>query len=114
MWLMYYKWNLRATCNTILDYSVHTKNMSKKAALDLMINQGFQQQAEADGKWKRATLTQVQLCSYFTGYTEIYEFREELKKEQGDKFNLKKFHEQFLSYGSAPVKYIKELMTKKK
>ena len=29
MWLMYYKWNLRSTCNTILDYSVHTKNMSK-------------------------------------------------------------------------------------
>ncbi|MGC4039827.1 MAG: DUF885 domain-containing protein [Flavobacterium sp.] len=113
MWLMYYKWNLRATCNTILDYSIHTKNMSKEAALSLMVNEGFQQQAEADGKWKRATLTQVQLCSYFTGYTEIYEFREQLKKEQGSKFNLKKFHEQFLSYGSAPVKYIKELMTKK-
>jgi uncharacterized protein (DUF885 family) len=113
MWLMYYKWNLRATCNTILDYSIHTKNMSKEAALSLMVNEGFQQQAEADGKWKRATLTQVQLCSYFTGYTEIYEFREQLKKEQGAKFNLKKFHEQFLSYGSAPVKYIKELMTKK-
>lgn len=55
-------------------------------------------------------LTQVQLCCYFTGYTEIYDFREELKKQQGDKFNLKAFHEKFLSYGSAPVKYIKELM----
>ncbi|MES2748311.1 MAG: DUF885 domain-containing protein [Bacteroidota bacterium] len=114
MWLMYYKWNLRATCNTILDYSIHTKNMSKEAALDLMINQAFQQQAEADGKWKRATLSQVQLCSYFTGYTEIHDFREELKKKQGEKFKLKKFHEDFLSYGSAPVKYIKELMLKKK
>lgn len=86
--------------------------MSKEEALDLMINQAFQQQAEADGKWKRATLSQVQLCSYFTGYTEIYDFREELKKAQGDKFKLKKFHETFLSYGSAPVKYIKELMKK--
>jgi uncharacterized protein (DUF885 family) len=112
MWLMYYKWNLRTTCNTILDYSIHTKNMSKEAALNLMLNEAFQQQAEADGKWKRATLTQVQLCSYFTGYTEIYEFREEQKKKLGDQFSLKKFHEKFLSYGSAPVKYIKELMTK--
>lgn len=114
MWLMYYKWNLRTTCNTILDYSIHTKNMSKEQALSLMVNEAFQQQAEADGKWKRATLSQVQLCSYFTGYTEIYDFREELKKEEGSKFNLKKFHEEFLSYGSAPVKYIKELMAKKK
>jgi len=113
MWLMYYKWNLRTTCNTILDISVHTKNMSKEAAIDLLTKEAFQQQAEADGKWKRVTLSQVQLCSYFTGYTEIYNLREELKKKEGDKFNLKKFHEKFLSFGSAPVKYIKELMLSK-
>jgi len=110
MWLMYYKWNLRTTCNTILDISVHTKNMSKEAALNLLTKEAFQQQAEAEGKWKRVTLSQVQLCSYFTGYTEIYNLREEIKKQQGDKFNLKQFHEKFLSFGSAPVKYIKELM----
>lgn len=110
MWLMYYKWNLRTTCNTILDYSVHTKEMSKEDALNLLINEAFQQKAEAEGKWRRVSVTQVQLCSYFSGYTEIYDFREELKKQQGDKFNLKQFHEKFLSYGSAPVKYIKELM----
>lgn len=113
MWLMYYKWNLRTTCNTILDISVHTKNMSKEAAIDLLTKEAFQQQAEADGKWKRVTLSQVQLCSYFTGYTEIYNLREKLKKQEGDKFNLKKFHEKFLSFGSAPVKYIKELMLSK-
>jgi uncharacterized protein (DUF885 family) len=110
MWLMYYKWNLRTTCNTILDYGVHVNNLSKDSALNLLINEAFQQKAEAEGKWKRVSVTQVQLCSYFTGYTEIYDFREELKKKMGDKFNLKQFHEKFLSYGSAPVKYIKMLM----
>ncbi|OXA81615.1 Uncharacterized conserved protein, DUF885 familyt [Flavobacterium aquidurense] len=113
MWLMYYKWNLRTTCNTILDISVHTKDMSKEEAMILLTREAFQQQAEAEGKWKRVTLSQVQLCSYFTGYTEIYNLREELKKQEGDKFNLKKFHEKFLSFGSAPVKYIKELMLSK-
>lgn len=112
MWLMYYKWNLRTTCNAILDYSVHTKNMTKEEAMNLLITEAFQQQAEAEGKWNRVNLSQVQLCSYFTGYTEIYDFREMLKKEEGAKFNLKQFHEKFLSYGSAPVKYIKELMLK--
>ena len=110
MWLMYYKWNLRSTCNTILDYSVHTKEMTKEAAMDLLMNQAFQQKTEAEGKWRRVNVTQVQLCCYFTGYTEIYDFREELKKQTSDKFNLKQFHEKFLSYGSSPVKYIKELM----
>ena len=114
MWLMYYKWNLRSTCNTILDYSVHTKNMSKEDAMGLLMNEAFQQQAEAEGKWKRVSVTQVQLDCYFTGYTEIYDFRQELKDSMGDKFDLKRFHEQFLSYGSAPVKYIKQLMMGKK
>ncbi len=112
MWLMYYKWNLRATCNTILDVGIHCNNLSEADALDLMTRQAFQQEAEAKGKWRRATLTQVQLCSYFTGYTEIYEFRNILKQKQGDKFDLKAFHEKFLSYGSAPVKYVRELMEK--
>ena len=114
MWLMYYKWNLRTVCNTILDNSVHTRNMSKQEGINLLTKEAFQQTAEAEGKWRRVTLSQVQLCSYFTGYTEIYDFREELKKEQGKAFNLKQFHEKFLSYGSAPVKYIKELMLKDK
>ncbi len=114
MWLMYYKWNLRSTCNTILDYSVHTKEMGKEDAMNLLINEAFQQKTEAENKWRRVSVTQVQLCCYFTGYTEIYDFREEMKKQQGDKFNLKQFHEKFLSYGSAPVKYIKELMLAEK
>jgi uncharacterized protein (DUF885 family) len=110
MWLMYYKWNLRSTCNTILDYSVHVQNMSEKEAMDLLVNEAFQQEAEAAGKWRRVSVTQVQLCCYFTGFSEIYDLREELKKKQGSAFNLKKFHETFLSFGSAPVKYIRELM----
>jgi len=114
MWLMYYKWNLRSTCNTILDYSVHTKDMSKEQAMNLLVNEAFQQKAEAEGKWKRVSVTQVQLCCYFTGYTEIYEFRQQLKDDMKDQFDLKSFHEKFLSYGSAPVKYIKELMLQSK
>lgn len=110
MWLMYYKWNLRSVCNTILDISVHTKNMSKEDAMYLLVDEAFQQKAEAEGKWKRVTLTQVQLCSYFAGFSEIYDLREVIRKKEGKAFSLKKFHEKFLSYGSAPVKYIKELM----
>lgn len=110
LWLMYYKWNLRIACNTILDYSVHVLDMSKDDALDLLMNEAFQELTEAEGKWKRAQLSQVQLCSYFAGLTEIYNFREERKAELGEDFNLKEFHETFLSFGSAPVKEIRKLM----
>ena len=110
MWLMYYKWNLRSTCNTIIDYSIQVNNMKKEAVIDLLTKEAFQQQAEAEGKWKRATLTQVQLCSYFTGFTEIVDLREAIKNKEKEQFDLKKFHETFLSFGSAPVKYIAALM----
>ncbi|MGS0693385.1 DUF885 domain-containing protein [Shewanella sp. 0m-4] len=113
MWLMYYKWNLRVIANTILDYSIQVNGMTEEQALDLMINEAFQQQAEAEGKWRRATLSQVQLTSYYSGYREIYDLREEYKTLKGDDFDLKAFHEEFLSYGSAPVKYIRELMLNK-
>ncbi|MCG9756547.1 DUF885 domain-containing protein [Shewanella insulae] len=112
MWLMYYKWNLRVIANTILDYSIQVKGMTEEEAIALMTQEAFQQQAEAEGKWRRATLSQVQLTSYYAGYREIYDFREELKGKQGEAFDLKGFHEQFLSYGSAPVKYIRQLMLK--
>lgn len=110
--LMYYKWNLRTVCNTLLDYGIHVNNLSEEAAMDLLMNQAFQEKSEATGKWRRARLSQVQLCSYFTGYYEIRALREEVKALLGDQFDLKKFHEDFLSYGSAPVKYIRELLLK--
>ncbi|MEO6454121.1 MAG: DUF885 domain-containing protein [Ginsengibacter sp.] len=110
MWLMYYKWNLRTVCNTILDISVHTKDMTKEEAMDLLVRQAFQQQAEAEGKWKRVRVTHVQLTSYFNGFYEILQLRNAYKKKLGKAYTLKKFNEKFLSYGSAPVKYIKAMM----
>ncbi len=110
LWLLYYKWNLRTTLNTILDISVHTKNLSQADALTLLTRDGFQERAEAEGKWRRVQLSQVQLCSYFDGYQQIMDLREELKAKQAKTFDLRAFHEQFLSYGSAPVRYIRDLM----
>jgi uncharacterized protein (DUF885 family) len=110
LWLMYYKWNLRVIMNSILDYRIQVEGIGEEEALDLMVNQAFQEDAEAKGKWRRATLSQVQLTSYFTGYSEIYKLREDLKLATGDKFNLTDFHNQLLSYGSSPVPIIRKLM----
>lgn len=110
MRLMWYKWHLRSVCNTILDYDVHTQNMQKADGLKMLTREAFQQQAEAEGKWKRVSVTSVQLDSYYTGYKEISDLRELYKKKLADKYKVKEFNEKFLSYGSAPVKLIKEVM----
>jgi uncharacterized protein (DUF885 family) len=110
MWLMWCKWNLRTVTNTILDYSVHVQGMTEDQAIDLLVRQAFQTPQEATEKWRRVQLSSVQLTSYFSGYSDILELREKRKQELGERFNLKQFNEQFLSYGNAPVKMIGELM----
>ena len=110
MWLMYSKWNLRTVCNTILDYRVHVLGMEEKEAVDFLTKEAFQTESEARGKWRRVQLTSVQLTSYYSGFSEIMALREERKKALGDKFDLKQFNETLLSFGSAPVRMIRELM----
>jgi uncharacterized protein (DUF885 family) len=110
LWLMWCKWNLRSVSNTILDYSVHVLGMTREQAMDLLVRQAFQTPQEAAEKWRRAQLSSVQLSSYFSGYSDIMELRERRKEQLGDRFNLKQFHDQFLSYGNAPVKIIGQLM----
>jgi uncharacterized protein (DUF885 family) len=109
-WLIYSKWNLRSVCNTILDYGVHVLDMSEADVKRMLTHEAFQSEQEAADKWRRVTLTSVQLTSYYAGYSAIYDLRERLKRERGDTFDLKRFHEQFLSYGNAPVAVIRELM----
>ncbi len=110
MTLMWGKWHLRSVTNTILDYSVHVLGMSEADALDLLTRQAFQTEREAREKWRRVQLTSVQLTSYFSGFSEIYALREQLKARPG--FQPKAFHEKFLSYGSAPVRLIAAEMGK--
>jgi uncharacterized protein (DUF885 family) len=104
------KMRLRAICNAILDQSIHTGNMSENEAMDLMTKEGYQQEGEAVAKWKRARLTSAQLSTYFVGATEHLDLRAAEQKKLGDQFNLKKYNDQVISYGSPPVKYVRELM----
>jgi uncharacterized protein (DUF885 family) len=104
------KMRLRAICNAILDQSIHAGNMSDKKAMDLMTKQAFQQEGEAVAKWKRARLTSTQLSTYFVGVSEHLDLRDLAKKKAGASFDQKKYNDQVISYGSPPVKYVRELM----
>src|SRR5213595_2373616 len=104
------KMRLRVICNAILDQSIHAGNMTEKEAMDLMTKEGYQQEGEAVAKWKRARLTSAQLSTYFVGATEHLDLRAAEQKNSADQFNLKKYNDQVISYGSPPVKYVRELM----
>ena len=104
------KMRLRAICNAILDQSIHAGNMSEQEAMSLMMKEGYQQEGEAVAKWKRARLTSTQLSTYFVGVSEHLDLRNAAKQKLGNQFDLKKYNDLVISYGSPPVKYVRELM----
>jgi uncharacterized protein (DUF885 family) len=104
------KMRLRVICNAMIDQGIHAGNMSEQDAMTLMMKEGFQQEGEAVAKWKRARLTSSQLSTYFVGVTEHLDMRERAKGRDGAKFNIKQYNDAVLSFGSPPVKYVREML----
>ena len=103
-------WKLRELANVLIDYDIQCLNKPKKDIVKLLTRECFQTDQQVEEKYHRATVSQVQLCSYFSGATAIQQLRDDYQKKVGDKYSLKEFHEKFLSFGSSPVKYIRERM----
>lgn len=97
-------------CRVVIDVKLHAKKMSFDQAVDMLVNVAKLERLNAKAEVKRYTQTPTQPMSYVIGKLEILKLREEYKKLKGEEFDLKKFHDQLLSYGSIPVKLVREEM----
>jgi uncharacterized protein (DUF885 family) len=104
------KMRLRLIINAIIDQKIHTAGMTQEEAMDLMMNEGFQEEGEAAGKWRRANLTSTQLSTYYVGNAEINDLRRAYEAKIGSSVNMKAMHDKMLSFGSPAAKYVMELM----
>jgi uncharacterized protein (DUF885 family) len=104
------KWYLRAVANAILDHKMHCTNMTDAGALAFLTQRAFQAEGEAVGKIVRAKQSSCQLSTYFVGRMAFYRLRQQIQREQGEKFQLGRFHEAVLNHGTLPVKYLPELV----
>jgi uncharacterized protein (DUF885 family) len=104
------KFYLRAVVNAILDHEMHVGSMTDAQATDLLVGRAYQTEGEALGKIIRSKQTSCQLSTYFAGRTAHYRLRQQIQREQGEKFDLGRFHEAVLAHGSVPVKYLPELV----
>ncbi|APW62583.1 DUF885 domain-containing protein [Paludisphaera borealis] len=104
------KFYLRAVVNAILDNKMHCGAMTDAEARDLLMNRAFQTEGEAVGKIIRSKQSSCQLSTYFVGRTAFYRLRQSVQREQGDRFDLARFHEAALSEGTLPVKFLPELV----
>jgi uncharacterized protein (DUF885 family) len=110
MKLVQMKWYLRSIVNALLDQAVHVDGISREAAMKMLTESAFQEEREAAGKWVRAQLSSAQLPVYFVGAQEHMAMRAEAEHRSGAAFNLQEYHDKVLSYGSPPVRFVRELI----
>ncbi|MBI1322008.1 DUF885 family protein [bacterium] len=104
------KFYLRAVCNAILDHKMHCSGMTDEEARALLMDRAFQTEGEAVGKIIRSKQSSAQLSTYFVGRTAFHRLRQAVQREQGEKFDIGRFHEAVLEQGSVSVKYLPELV----
>ncbi len=107
MQLTWGKQVLRVVANTILDIRLQTMGMTEQQALDLMINQTYQEKEEATAKVQRAQLSSCQLPTYFAGWRGWLRVR-----EQHSGMPLAQFHESALKEGAVTLPDLGSLLGK--
>jgi uncharacterized protein (DUF885 family) len=108
-----YKQILRGIGNAILDIRLHTMGMTDEQAMDLMLNQTFQEKEEATAKLQRAALSSSQLPCYFVGWKAWRQVRADYEKAQGGAFRLSSFHERALKESAVPLPVLGHLLSEK-
>ena len=132
--LVHWKFYLRSITNAIIDARIHGDGMTEEEAVRLMVEGGFQEEAEARAKYDRARLTSTQLSTYFTGSLEMWDIEREVRRraaiESGDPrgadavpgprvvggfgetpaFDYRRHLESVISHGAPPTSLLRRIL----
>jgi uncharacterized protein (DUF885 family) len=109
MRLQQLKMQARATLNAILDARVHGGDIDEVAAIELLRRRGFQEEAEAAGKWRRALLTAAQLPTYFVGWRGVRQLVDDLRVLHPD-WSDRRLHDLVLDHGSLGPRHLRAVL----
>jgi uncharacterized protein (DUF885 family) len=109
--LTFQKQELRVVANAILDIRLQTNRMTDQEALDLMIQQTFQEKEEATAKLQRAKLSSAQLPMYLLGWRGWIRVREQYQQFKGGAYKLSDFNERAIKEGATPLPQLAKLLT---
>ena len=104
------KLKLQAVMDFQLDVNIHEVNYTKEQAIRLMTVNGFQTQAEAERKWNMIALHPGEASYPYIGYREILDIEKDYKQAKGQAFSQKEFLSKLTSFGSLPLRVIKQRM----
>jgi uncharacterized protein (DUF885 family) len=85
----------------VVDTGLHTKGWTRQQAIDYGI---------AVSEVERYVANPGQACAYMIGQLKIVEVRDKARRELGDKFSLKEFHNVVLRSGAVPLEVLEEVV----
>lgn len=94
----------------VIDTGVHYKKWTRKQALQYMVENTPNPEGDCKKEIDRYIVWPSQATGYKVGMVTILKLREKCKKELGDKFNIKEFHDVVLTNGPVPLNILENLV----
>ncbi|WP_448565831.1 DUF885 domain-containing protein [Thalassotalea ganghwensis] len=104
--LTYEAWR---ACRLVVDTGIHAKGWTREQAIDYLAKNTALSMSDVIGQIDRYISWPAQALSYKIGEIKIRELRQKAEQELGDKFDIRRFHDQMLKNGSLPMALLEEL-----
>lgn len=88
---------------------LHTGGMTVEEATRRFVEDAFMEPATAEEEAVRGTYDPGYL-NYTLGKRMVLKLREDVRAREGENFDLRRFHDRFLSYGTPPIPVVRRLM----
>ena len=92
----------------VVDTGMHSKGWSREKAIQYSLDNESESEASIISEIERYMAMPAQALSYKIGQLKIRELREKAKKELGDKFDIRQFHNQVLETGCIPLALLED------
>lgn len=94
----------------VVDAGIHTKHWTREQAIDYFMKNTANAKGDIEKEIERYFLWPGQATGYKVGMIKILELREHAKKELGDKFDIRQFHDVVLTNGAVSLTTLEELV----
>jgi uncharacterized protein (DUF885 family) len=92
----------------VVDTGLHAKKWSREQVVQYFHDHSAQDEIEIQNETDRYIVWPGQALGYKIGQLKIVELRERARKELGDKFDIKAFHDEVLGVGALPMDVLGE------
>jgi uncharacterized protein (DUF885 family) len=100
-------------CRLCVSIKMHTQGMSVEEATKFFQDNCYMEEKPARAEAMRGTFD-IGYGSYSLGKLQILKLRNDYQAQEGDKFSLKKFHDEVLNHGMLPIRLLREVLLKDK